>query len=460
MCMKIALLGYGVEGESAYRYFSSLYPEASFTVYDNAPSPKKVLPEKATFQGSVTDFHDIDADIVVRTPAIAPSKITTRGRVTSVTKEFFEKCPAPIIGVTGTKGKGTTCTLITRILEKAGKKVWLVGNIGTPALDVLVPILENSQRRSTGEMGSQPVALADHFESSNIVQPTDVVVYELSSFQLWDLEKSPHIAVVLLIEQDHQDVHGSMKDYVLAKAHITTFQSEKDRVVYHPTNAYSQQIANISPGIKQRYNTPEAAYVEDEKIKINDQIICSIREVGLPGPHNLENITAAITAAWHYTQDIDVIKKAITEFSGLPHHIEKVRELDGVLYYDDSFSSAPSATIAAIRSFTQPEIVIVGGYDKKGDYAELVKVVMKTPHIKKIILIGQTGPAIATLFDQKGETRYELDETGDFEEIVKRAKEISEPGDVVLLSPGSASFDMFKNFYQRGEKFQQIVSKL
>lgn len=429
--MKIALLGYGIEGESAYKYYSGIYSGAEFVIYDNAEVPKYEIPKGAEFVGSAKDFHDVDADIVVKTPAITPENVSSRGKITSVTREFFNACTAPIIGVTGTKGKGTTCTLIAKMLEASGKKVWLVGNIGKPALDIL----------------SQ-------------VQEDDVIVYELSSFQLWDVEKSPETAIVLLVEPDHLNVHSSMEDYVKAKANIAKYQKPSDNMIFHPSNLRSQEIAQLSPGNKQRYCTPEGAYVKNENIIIADQTVCSVSDVGLLGEHNLENICAAVTAAWHYTQDITAIAKVISEFEGLPHHTEKIRELNGVIYYDDSFSSAPSATIAAIKSFTTPEIVIIGGSEKNADFDDLIEVITKQRNIKKIILMGETAPSIAKLLEEAGEARFVVDQTKDFTKIISRAREIAESGDVVLLSPGCPSFDMFNNFTHRGEEFARIVSEL
>ena len=429
--MKIALLGYGVEGESAYKYYSRTQPGAQFVIYDNAESPKYEVPDGTEFIGSVNDFHNIDADIVIKTPAIPPENVSSRGKVTSVTREFFEKCPAPIIGVTGTKGKGTTCTLIKEMLSAANIDVHLVGNIGSPALDILADLNENS-----------------------------IVVYEMSSFQLWDIDKSPETAVVLLVEPDHLNVHSGMKDYVDSKSNIAKYQKPSDNIIYHPTNPNSLQIVQLSLGHKQRYFTPEGAYIKAQQIIIADQVVCSTDEVGLLGVHNLENVCAAVTAAWHYTHDISAMAKAISGFEGLPHHTERVRELSGVTFYDDSFSSSPAATVAAIRSFEQPEIVIVGGSERNANFADLVKVITKQKNIKKVILIGETAPSISKLLEGVGETRFEVDQTKDFAQIVSKAREFAEPGDVVLLSPGCPSFDMFDNFYQRGDKFKEFVAKL
>ncbi len=422
--MKIALLGYGVEGQSAYRYYSYHFPDAQFDIYDNATLPKFPVPETANFIGGMKDFHNIKADIVVRTPAIPPGSITSLGRVTSVTKDFFETCQAPIIGVTGTKGKGTTASLIATILKAAGKKVWLIGNIGKPALDIL-----------------------------DSVQPEDIVVYELSSFQLWDLNKSPHIAVVLMVEPEHLDVHADFDEYVRAKSNITLHQSEKDRVIYFAKNEVSEKIAKQSKGQKIPYQVQEGS-----EILFQGRTLLRKDEVGLRGEHNLENIYAALYAVKEFTEDTDTIKSALVNFKGLPHRLEEIGEKDGVLYVDDSFSSAPPSLKAAIAAFTQPVILIAGGFDRGLDYTDLAESIISRGTIERVLLIGQTKQAIAEKLSEKAYTSYELCEG--LEEAVLTAHSIAKPGDVVLLSPGCASFDMFKNFSERGDVFKALVNTL
>ena len=208
----------------------------------------------------------------------------------------------------------------------------LVGNIGLPALEILEQIKSD-----------------------------DIVAFELSSFQLWDLEESPETAVVLMIEPDHMDVHTSIREYVAAKANITTHQKPEDLLVYHPTNQYTAEIAAQTTARKKKFLTLEGAYVEGQDIMIDGQVVCRTSDIGLIGAHNLENVCAAITATWRYTQDIKATSQAVTQFKGLPHRLEFVDEVRGVEYYNDSFSSAPGATIAAIRSFDQPIVLICGG---------------------------------------------------------------------------------------------------
>jgi len=427
--MKVAILGYGEEGRASYRYW--LDKGAEVTIVDENTALTD-LPEFAMTLIGPKVFKDLEGfDLLVRTPSLSLEDIKTDGKIWSATNEFFAVCPSVVIGVTGTKGKGTTATLISEILRASGKTVHLLGNIGVPALSVL-----------------------------SVINPDDLVVFELSSFQLWDLQKSPQTAVVLMIEPDHLDIHGSMDEYVGAKTNISSHQSTEDLIVFHPTNDFAGQIAKKSPAQKKRYMTAEGAEIIDGNIVIDDQIICSVSKIGLIGLHNLENVCAAITAAWKYTKDIDAIRKAVTEFKGLPHRLEFVRELKGVGYYDDSFSSAPGATVAAIQSFSQPEILICGGFDRGLDYEQLARAIVAQQNLKEVILMGQTKQHLARSLDSLGFTRYQVIETSDLKAIVYSARELAEPGDVIVLSPGCASFDMFKNFKDRGEQFKRIVGEL
>ncbi len=428
--MKVAIAGYGQEGESNYHYWSKL--GADITIFDEKLETLKPIPDGVPTQLGPDVFNDMNGyDLIVRTAGLNPNHITTDGKIWSSTNEFFAKCPAPIIGVTGTKGKGTTCSLIAEILKSAGKTVHLLGNIGTPALDVLPSISKD-----------------------------DIVVFELSSFQLWDLQKSPETSVVLMIEADHLNVHADMEDYVTAKAQIGTFQSEKDLLVYHPSNKFSAQIAALSPAHKKQFMSDEGANIVAGNIEVEGIVICSSSEVGLLGAHNLENICAAITASWKYTQDVAAIKKAITSFRGLPHRLEFVREVDGVKYYNDSYAAAAGAAIAAVKSFTQPIVLICGGYDRGTDFDNLTSAIASSHIVKVVLLIGAVRKKIAEQLDAKNYTHYELVESESFRSIIELAQDKAVMGDIVLLSPGAPSFDMFKNFEDRGQQFKQIVEEL
>ncbi|HEU4716035.1 MAG TPA: UDP-N-acetylmuramoyl-L-alanine--D-glutamate ligase [Candidatus Saccharimonadales bacterium] len=427
--MKIAIAGYGVEGKSSYEYFSKRGDD--ITILDGRTEIED-LPEGVRAVLGAAAFSQLeDYDMVVRSPSLAPRKLAGAKKIWSATNEFFARCPAPIIGVTGTKGKGTTSSLTAAILREAGRTVHLVGNIGTPALDELAKI-----------------------------QPSDIVVYEMSSFQLWDIEKSPHVAVILMIEPDHLNVHADFDDYVLAKGNIAAHQQAGDVVIYHPTNDQSARAANLSGGKKMRYMTPEAAHIKDGMIMMNETEICPTEKVGLKGGYNLENVCAAVSAAWQFTQNVASFARAIEGFKGLEHRLEYVATKQGVEFYNDSFSSAPTATIAAITAFSEPIVLIVGGYDKGVDLTPLAENIVSTPNIEKVVVIGQTRGQIADTFSRLGFTKFDSTSEADMEKIVALALGYAPKGGVVLLSPGCASFDMFKNFYERGRLFKRAVGEL
>lgn len=429
MSLKVALAGFGVEGKASYRYYSRLGADIAIVdekdKIENIPEGVKTLLGEGAFE----KLHEYD--LVIRSPQINPARIVTHGKIWSATNEFFAKCPAPIIGVTGTKGKGTTSTLIAEILQNAGRTVHLVGNIGVPALDTIQDVTKE-----------------------------DIVVFELSSFQLWDIERSPQTAVILMIEPDHMDVHASMDEYVNAKRNITYHQSTGDLLVHHPTNAYVKDIVENSVAQRKAYLSREGAHIEDDVIKIGDKIVCKTSEVGLLGSHNLENICAAVTASWRYTQDIDAVRRAVISFKGLPHRLEFVRELNGVKYFDDSYSSAPSAAIAAIKSFVEPEIIILGGFDRNLDLTDLTEAVTKQANIKHLLLIGDTRTKIASQLRAYGFDAFTELASKDISDIVNVAHEQAQSGDVVILSPGCPSFDMFKNFEERGDMFKKSVKEI
>lgn len=429
--MKIAILGYGVEGESVYGYYHAKFPEASFVIYDNNDQPKKPLPEGVQFIGGVKDFKGIVADLAVKTPAIAPWNIDVTGEVTSMTREFIKVCPAPIIGVTGTKGKGTTASLIASIFEASGKKAWLVGNIGVGAFDVLSQIA-----------------------------PEDIVVYELSSFQLWDCDVSPQVAVVLGIEPEHLDVHKDLNDYVAAKANIAKHQGPGDVVVYKTGNQYSESIAQQSPGGHVPYQSSEYAHVQDGRFYYGNREICPVSMMKIPGAHNHDNACAAITAVRPWVDDSQTIEWGLVAFEGLPHRLKFVRETNGVKYYDDSIATTPGSAIAALSAFNQPKVLIIGGSSKGATYDELAKHVSENS-IRHIIVIGEEAPKIQASLDAVGFSNYtNVGKELSMASIVSEAAKVAEHGDVVILSPACASFDMFHSYSDRGDQFIAAVSRL
>ncbi|HEU4830767.1 MAG TPA: UDP-N-acetylmuramoyl-L-alanine--D-glutamate ligase [Candidatus Saccharimonadales bacterium] len=425
--MKIAIAGYGLEGESSYNYWANQGHD--MTIVDEKQPSRDLPPEAQALIGEGV-FEQLDGfDMVIRTAGLAPRKIKSSGKVWSATNEFFATCEAQIIGVTGSKGKGTTASLIASMLEAAGKKVWLVGNIGVAGLDVLADI-----------------------------QKDDIVVYELSSFQLWDIESSPHVGVVLFIEQEHLDVHASMDEYVAAKARITLFQDENDTLIFNKTNHYAAQIASSSRAFKTGYPDDNTAHVKNGNFYYGEHIICSVGVLQIQGAHNQENACAAIDAVWGYTKDIRAIEAGLRAFVGLPHRLQLVKEVDGISYYDDSIATTPSSAIAALRAFDVPKVIILGGSSKGSDFTELG--VELTRHDVQVLLIGDEAPAIAGACRAAGFVDYEIMTYVTMQNVVERARNIAKPGGVVLLSPASASFGLFKNYADRGEQFSAAVSGL
>lgn len=408
---KILLLGYGKEGQATEKYFKSHFSNVEIDILEN------FTPEEIKNR----DFSDYD--MIFRSPSVPPLHLKNE---TSATKYFFDHCPCEIIGVTATKGKGTMCSFIKSLLDAEGADAYLVGNIGNPSIDVL-----------------------------DNLKPNSVVVYEMSSFQLWDLEKSPHIAIVGTIEPDHLNIHADFDDYLNAKANICRHQTANDYLIYYENNPDSVKIANTNKLAK------KIAF----PFKVPEGIKSSIT---LPGKHNLENAIAAIAAiachnnispAEYLNTSAEVIKKGLGNFHGLPHRLEFVRELNGVKYYDDNFSTNPASTKVAIEAFpNQNIIIIVGGRDKTDnkDIPEIYNI-LKNPDIKKIILLGESGHEICSRYR---DSRFIL--VNNLNAAVTAARleaEAIQPA-IVLMSPSAASFDMFKNVYDRGDQFKNLIASL
>ena len=431
--MKIAIIGYGLQGVSSYNYWRD---GNEITICDQ--NNIENAPEDANLQIGENYLKNLDQfDLIVRSPSVHPRDIIDANgpditrKVTTNTNEFFKVCPTKnIIGVTGTKGKGTTSTLITRILEADGKIVHLGGNIGTPPLEML-------------DAG---------------IEADDWVVLELANFQLIDLEYSPHIAVCLMVVPEHLDWHESMDEYTDAKQQLFNHQTEEDIAIYYSENEISKKVASSSKGTKIAYFKAPGAHIEKDTIAIDENILCNINEVKLLGKHNLQNICAAVTAVWPITKNVNAISSSLSKFTGLEHRIELVREFNGVKYYDDSFATTPEAAIVALQAFKEPKILILGGSDKGAEFDNLAKEVSEN-NVKHVVLIGYTAEKIRKSLDKIGYSDYS-DGGDSIEEIVDEATKYASPGDVVLLSTGCASFGLFKDYKNRGDKFKQAVLEL
>lgn len=389
-------------------------------------------------------LEGLSGDVVFRTPGLHPGRpelvrLREAGAVmTSEMEAFFEVCPCEIIAVTGSDGKTTTTTLIAEILKQAGKIVWVGGNIGRPLLP-----------------------LADR------IAPDDVAVVELSSFQLMDMNRSPQVAVVTNLAPNHLDVHRDMAEYVAAKENIYLHQTARDVVVLNHDNAITRSFVEKARGRVlefSRETAPNAGvYLKDGVIwraGAQPEPILKQSEIRIPGIHNVENYMAAICAVSGLATDTEICAVA-RNFAGVEHRIELVREKDGVRYYNDSIASSPSRTIAGLRSFDQKLILIAGGYDKHIPYDMLGPEIVA--HVKTLVLSGATAPKIREAVERAPDYRPgapEIVEIDDFYDAIRKAAELAGPGDVVMLSPASASFDRFRNFMVRGKAFKKTVMEL
>lgn len=434
--MKIAIIGYATEGRVNYEYFTRLGHEV--TICNR--SADRPLPEGAQRQVGEGYLDNLDRfDLIVRSAGIHPDVIlgpnpTVKPKITTAVNEFLKACPTRnTIGVTGTKGKGTTSTLITKILEAAGKQVYLGGNIGRSPLEFMQELT-----------------------------PESWVVLELSSYQLHDIQRSPHMSVCLMIVPEHLNWHKDMDDYVLSKAHIFEHQESGDIAIYYANSDISKRIAAYSPGIKIPYYAEPGARVEASgNISITGQKICHVNDLQLIGKHNWQNVCAAITVAWQIVPSVETIRKVVTAFTGLPHRLELVRETNSIKYYNDSFASGLLATEAAIAAIPGKKIVIVGGYDRMLDLEHFPHFLREHPHtVKHLLLIGASQSRLAAVLDANGITNYTQSSASDMKGVVADANKLAASGDSVILSPGFASFDMFKDFEDRGIKFKEVVMAL
>jgi len=431
--MNIAIVGFAIEGRVSAEYWAAL--GHAVTVCDR--DSEIVVPSDYTQQLGDNYLHDLDRfDVIVRSAGIHPNLLladnpSIEPKITTAINEFLRACPTKhTIGITGTKGKGTTSTLTAKMLEAAGKKVWLGGNIGRSPLEFI-----------------------------DGIKPDDWVVLELSSFQLIDLKHSPHIATCLMVVPEHLNWHADMDEYVEAKSRLFECQTSDDFAIYFCDNALSCSISLAGAGKKIPYYKSPGAWVNGNMVTIDGAEVCTTDELKLLGKHNWQNICAAITTAWQAgLRDIDAMRSVVTTFTGLEHRLEFVREIDSVKYYDDSFGTTPETAIVAIEAFPQPKVVILGGSDKGAAYDDLAKAVAEN-NVRQALLIGDQATKIREALDRAGFAAY-LDGGTAMTEMIANARSAAKPGDIVLLSTGCASFGLFKDYKDRGDQFKQVVQSL
>ncbi|MCR4315362.1 MAG: UDP-N-acetylmuramoyl-L-alanine--D-glutamate ligase [Planctomycetes bacterium] len=451
---RCAILGAGVEGLSALKFIAD-NSAMSLTICNESEFDTNQDFRNAEPRTGQNAFKSLEEfDLIVRSPGIRtfrPELSIAREKgsyVTSVTDLALKFSPCPVIGVTGTKGKGTTSTLLSRMLARRYQNVFLGGNIGLPATDFIL--------NATAQ---------------------DVIVLEISSFQLQDVRSSPECAVVVRTTQDHLDYHADAREYVEAKCGISKFQSHNDTIVYCADSERSEFIAGKS-GASNRYSYSttnanySSAWKSDGKMYIRMfgktpefECLANVSEMSLIGEHNVENVLAATIAAIKFGIPLDNIRDEIRTFKGLPYRLEYIGSKNDRKFINDSFSTTPETAIAAINSFEKGKVIILlGGSDKGSDYSQLAGTIVEKE--ARAVLYGATRCDIASSISElTGKGTECLKSAGilladTFEEAFLKAFDLSKPEDYLLLSPACASFDLFRNYKDRGDTFRKLFESL
>ena len=448
---KVAIIGLGVSNVPLLDYFYK--KGCKITAFDNREIDnidKNILDiitqrniEFSFGKNNLSKLHGFD--IIFRSPtcrADTPELVEEAKRGAIITSEIemlMELCPGKVIGITGSDGKTTTTSLIYEILKKQGYNCYLGGNIGIPL-----------------------------FTKLEEMKKDDIVVLELSSFQLMDIKVSPQIAVITNISPNHLDIHKSYEEYIEAKKNIFKFQDENGILILNYDNEITKACEAEAPGKVVFFSTetkiPNGVILDDNVIKIcNNNLrkhILNAKELLLRGKHNYANACTAIATTMSLT-NTEIQAEAIKNFKGVKHRLEFVRELDGVKWYNDSIGTSPTRTIAGLNSFEEKIVLIAGGYDKHLDYTPIAKPILD--NVSSLILMGQTAGKIKKSVEDEMENsdkRIDIYECDTLKETIEVAKNVAKKGEVVLFSPASASFDMYKNFEERGDKFKAIVNSL
>lgn len=447
----VAVLGLGISNIPLLDY---LYKHSGkVTIFDKNPKEKidKDLLRKIEDYGMKLSLGEgylkklVGYDIIFRSPSIRPDEPEIieelkRGAIlTSEIELAIDMCPGTVIGVTGSDGKTTTTSLIYEMIYQSGKKCYIGGNIGIPLFTRI------------GEM-----------------QKEDYMVLELSSFQLFNMKVSPHISVITNITPNHLDIHKSYEEYIEAKCNIFKYQSSEDILVLNYDNEITRDLGKYARGkviyFSSKEKIPTGVIYDDGTIKKSDdglrRHIISTKNINLRGIHNYENICAAV-AATESIVSVEDQAKAIKNFKGVEHRLELVRKINDIPWYNDSIGSSPTRTIAGLNSFNEKIVLIAGGYDKNLNYKPIAKPILDK--VSNLILLGQTADKIALVVRQEARLEnksVKIYKAESLEEAIQIAKDVAKLGEVVLFSPASASFDMFKNFEERGNKFKEIIQKM
>ena len=448
---KIAIIGLGVSNIPLLSYLHDL--GAKITVFDNRTIDnidKNIMDiitnNNIEFSFGKNNLSKLNGfDIIFRSPTCREDwpelvKEAKRGAIiTSEIEMLMELCPGTIIGVTGSDGKTTTTSLIYEIVKKQGFNCYLGGNIGIPL-----------------------------FTKIQEMKPKDIVILELSSFQLMNIHTSPNIAVITNISPNHLDFHKSYEEYIEAKKNIFKYQNEDGLLVLNYDNEITRECAKEAKGkvifFSRENKLDNGVILDDDIIKVCDnklrKHILNTKDLLLRGKHNYENVCTAIAATLEIASTEKQIE-AVTQFKGVKHRLEFVKEINGVKWYNDSIGTSPTRTIAGLKSFNEKIVLIAGGYDKHLDYTPIAKPILD--NVSVLILMGQTSKKIKESVENEmkvEQKRIEIYECDTLQETVNTAKKVAKKGEVVLFSPASASFDMYKNFEERGDKFKSIVNSL
>lgn len=413
--IKAAILGYGFEGKSLFFYLKKK-KDFEITILDK--NKNLVLPRGANAVLGKNYLKNLSRhDIIFRSPGVPYNLFEiqkVKNKVTSLTKLFFDEAKGSIVGITGSVGKTTTAILLYKILKASGKKTFLAGNVGVNPL----PILKK-------------------------LTPSSITVMELSSFQLQDLTKSPRVAVILDISEEHLDKHKSFKEYLAAKSNLARWQKKSDFAVYAARNKLSKKLARLSPGRKIPVWAGRAKLLG--------------YQLNIPGEYNYRNIMAVRSAAKLFGVPEKIIKKITRNFKGLPHRLEFVRSFNSVRYFNNSKATNPISAVAGIDAFSEKKIILAGGYNKNLNLAPLVRRLLRGD-VRNAIFFGSARFELKKLAKKYGLSKFSS--APRLSEALKLAFNKAKPEDVVLLSPGTASFDEFENYEERGRKFKEWVGRL
>ena len=438
--MKVAIVGYGIEGKISAQYWHGKGDEVTIC----EQNAELDIPTSFTTKlgdDSLKNLHEFE--VIVRTAGLHPRKILEanadhpeiKDRITTSLDEFIKVCPTKqIIGVTGTKGKGTTSTLAAKILAAADQIAHVGGNIGLAPLELLTK-----------------------------VQPNDWVILEISSFQLIDFKQRVANAVCLSVTQEHLNWHADLAEYIEAKTQLFRHQTAEDRAIYNADSDSAVKIAGISLGTKIPFSaeasTKDGAYVDGDSIYWQNQVVCQVSDVALPGRYNLQNVCAAIAAVWPFINgNTDAVMESVKSFTGLEHHFEPIGDIDGVKYIDDSYATAQDATIEALTVYKQPTVLILGGAGKNVAFDPMIDAVVAAK-VKHVVLVGKLAEEFKQMLAQRGYTNVTL-AGPTMTEIVEAARAQAQAGDIILLSPGCASKPEFIDNVDRGNQFKQVVGRL